>query len=59
TGFVLPQDPAPTPSRFGGEMRAPSALDPSIRRPADQAAGDLRLGRRDTDPTVRTPFGSR
>ncbi len=63
TGFALPQDPAPAQSRFGGEMR-PMSAEPPIRRLTDQPASyqastDLRLGRRDTDPAVRTPFGAR
>jgi uncharacterized protein len=63
TGFALPQDPAPMQSRFGGEMR-PMTADQPIRRLTDQpssyqSSDDLRLGRRDTDPAVRTPFGAR
>jgi uncharacterized protein len=56
TGFALPQDTPPTLSRFGA--------DAPIRRLTDQpssysAQEDLRLGRRETDPSVRTPFGGR
>jgi uncharacterized protein len=63
TGFTIPPDPAPTASRFGGEMRAPSP-DPLIRRTTDQpssyqSGNDLRLGRRDNDASVRPPFGAR